>query len=80
MTKAHPNCKACNGSGIRDIWVIDGWSATDCLCESGWAYDEMQGTWKEPHTPRQDEEERSDVEPSQSIRQMPDTKNNEPIK
>lgn len=41
------DCKACGGTGIRDIWVIDGWSVTDCLCGSGWTYDEMSG-WKEP--------------------------------
>lgn len=58
MTTADPNCKGCGGTGIRDIWVIDGWSATDCLCESGWTFDETRGTWKEPQPRSQDEERR----------------------
>lgn len=59
MKKADQNCTACNGSGIRDIWVVDGWSATDCLCEDGWTFDETTGTWKEPAEASQDKPEKA---------------------
>lgn len=26
------DCPRCQGSGMRDVWVIDGWSVSDCWC------------------------------------------------
>lgn len=45
--RGRPDCACCHGSGIRDVWVIDGWSFTDCLCKGGWTIDET-GRWEAP--------------------------------
>lgn len=43
---AAPDCKCCRGTGIRDVWVVDGWSFTDCLCKYGWTVDDND-QWKD---------------------------------
>lgn len=43
----NPDCDCCHGTGVRDVWVIDGWSFTDCLCKYGWTIDDA-GRWQAP--------------------------------
>lgn len=45
--KYAPACKCCNGLGWREVWVIDGWSATECLCADGWTFTDESG-WQAP--------------------------------